>query len=178
MARTSSTSSGRVAETYTVDTKRVYLVGHSNGAFMSYRMACDHADAIAGIAALNGAMWSDPSKCQPSRPVSVLHIRGTTDQTILNAGGVITGIAYPSTTATVADWVGLNGCPTSPDTSAAPVDLESSVPGAETTISRYPDCRGGSKVELWTIKDAGHIPAFTDAFAPDVFDFLLAQSLT
>ena len=37
-----------VSAQYTVDTQRVYLVGHSNGAFMSFRMACDHADVIAG----------------------------------------------------------------------------------------------------------------------------------
>jgi polyhydroxybutyrate depolymerase len=167
---------GAVAAKYTVDTKRVYLVGHSNGAFMAYRMACDHADAIAGIAALNGAMWSDPAKCQPSRPVSVLHIRGTRDQTIDNAGGVIVGNRYPSTEQTVADWVGLDGCGTTPDTSAAPMDVESSVAGAETTVTRYPDCRGGSRVELWTIQDGGHVPLFTSAFGPAVLDFLLAQT--
>ena len=34
---------------YTVDPKRVYFFGHSNGGFMSYRMACEHADKIAAI---------------------------------------------------------------------------------------------------------------------------------
>src|SRR5580700_7872847 len=37
---------------YDVDEKRVYFVGHSNGGFMSYRMACDHAGDIAAIASL------------------------------------------------------------------------------------------------------------------------------
>ena len=32
---------------YKVDPKRVYFIGHSNGAFMSYRMACEHADMVA-----------------------------------------------------------------------------------------------------------------------------------
>jgi len=47
--------SGLVAEIetrYAIDTKRVYFVGHSNGAFMSYRMACDHADIVTGIMSL------------------------------------------------------------------------------------------------------------------------------
>ncbi len=34
---------------HAVDPKQVYLMGHSNGGFMSYRMACDHADEIAAI---------------------------------------------------------------------------------------------------------------------------------
>src|SRR5262245_36815191 len=35
---------------YSVDPRRIYVTGHSNGGFMSYRMACDHADQIAAIA--------------------------------------------------------------------------------------------------------------------------------
>jgi polyhydroxybutyrate depolymerase len=167
-----------VSAKYTVDSKRVYLFGHSNGAFMSYRMACDHADLIAGIAALNGAMWSDRSRCAPTRPVSVLHIRGTNDTTIANAGGAISGNTYPSTTQTVADWVTLDGCDPAPDPEPGTFDLETTIAGPETTVTRYPACRGGSRDELWSIKDAGHIPSFTPAFAPAVFDFLLAQSLT
>jgi polyhydroxybutyrate depolymerase len=166
-----------VSAKYTVDTRRVYLFGHSNGAFMSYRMACEHADVIAGIAALNGAMWSDLSKCAPSRPVSVLHIRGTTDSTIDNDGGVIAGHRYPGTAETVADWVSLDGCGATPEVTPDSLDFESAVAGAETGVSRYPGCREGSRVELWAIKGGRHVPAFSAAFAPAVFDFLLAQSL-
>jgi polyhydroxybutyrate depolymerase len=165
-----------ISTRYTVDTKRVYLVGHSNGAFMSFRMACDHADIITAIAALNGAMWQDLSKCRPSRPVGMLNIRGTADTTIAFAGGGITGHAYPSTETTVADWVGLDGCAGAPDTTTAPLDLDSVLPGAETTVSRYRGCQGGATVELWTMKDGGHVPAVGPAFVPAVLDFLLAQS--
>src|SRR5688572_2092944 len=30
-----------------VDDRRVWLIGHSNGGFMAYRMACDHAGTVA-----------------------------------------------------------------------------------------------------------------------------------
>jgi len=165
-----------ISTQYTVDPRRVYLVGHSNGAFMSFRMACDHADIITAIAALNGAMWNDLTKCNPSQPVSVLNIRGTGDSTILFGGGAIAGHAYPSTETTVADWVGLDGCGDALTTSAPPLDLDASLPGAETTVSRYGGCRGGSAVDLWTMKDGMHVPAIGPAFVPAVLDFLLAHS--
>jgi polyhydroxybutyrate depolymerase len=165
-----------VAAKYTVDTRRVYLFGHSNGAFMSFRMACDQAGVFTAIAALNGAMENNVSDCRPSRPVSVLNIRATNDNTIVNSGGQINGNTYPSTAQTVADWVQLDACQATPQTRPEPLDLESAVSGPETTVASYPGCAGGSRVELWTIQGSGHVPAFTAAFAPAVFDFLLASS--
>ena len=68
-----------IARRFAVDRKRIYLVGHSNGGFMAYRMACQSADLIAGIASLAGTTFLDPSRCAPSEPVNILHIHGTAD---------------------------------------------------------------------------------------------------
>ena len=43
-----------IKATVNVDPKQVFFIGHSNGGFMSYRMACDHADLVAGIVSLAG----------------------------------------------------------------------------------------------------------------------------
>jgi poly(3-hydroxybutyrate) depolymerase len=40
---------------YSVDNNRVYLIGHSNGRFMSYRTAYENSGTIAAIASLTGA---------------------------------------------------------------------------------------------------------------------------
>ena len=103
----------------TVDPKRIDVVGHSNGAFMSYAMACTHADTIAAIVSLAGATFKDPAACAPKTPVAVLEIHGTTDDTIYFDGGVITlpgghsmG-AYPGARATVATWAKYDACKTS-----------------------------------------------------------------
>lgn len=40
-----------------VDRSRVYFVGHDNGGFMAYRLACDHSDKIAAIAVLSAATF-------------------------------------------------------------------------------------------------------------------------
>jgi polyhydroxybutyrate depolymerase len=160
---------------YSVDTTRVYLVGHSNGAFMDYRMACDHADLITAIAPLNGAMWLDTSKCKPSGPVSVLDIRSTSDETIMYNGGNIIGHKYPSAAVTEADWLAFDHCGKKA-TTGTPLDLDTTLPGAETTVATYASCAGGSTVEVWTIKGGTHIPVFNDTYASNVMDVLLTHS--
>ncbi|MEO7094385.1 MAG: alpha/beta fold hydrolase, partial [Polyangiales bacterium] len=57
---------------YNVDPKRVYLVGHSNGGFMSHRAACELSPRIAAIVSLAGAQWKNAAKCAPTSPVSIL----------------------------------------------------------------------------------------------------------
>jgi polyhydroxybutyrate depolymerase len=165
----------RIEATYRVDSRRVYLIGHSNGAFMAFRMACDHADQITAIATLNGAMWQDLSRCKPTNPVSVLDIRATADQTIRYAGGKILNSVYPSAAVTDADWREFDGCATTA-TKAPALDLVTDLPGAETSVQRYTGCAAGSTVETWTINGGVHIPSFKDGFATKVMAFLLSRA--
>ena len=78
-----------LARQYVVDRKRIYVTGHSNGGYMSHRMACDHADLIAGIASLAGMTFLDPNTPRPSQPVNVLQIHGTADEVVPYAGGAL-----------------------------------------------------------------------------------------
>ena len=160
---------------YNVDPKRIYFVGHSNGGFMSHRMACDHADKVAAIVSLAGAMVEDLSLCEPANPVAVLQIHGTADDTILYDGGSILGNSYPSAKNTVLDWVGLDNCSTTEDVSAAPLNLDTGLAGDETTITKYEGCDPGGHAELWTLAAGGHIPALDSGFAGHVVDFLYAH---
>lgn len=161
---------------YTVDPKRVFFIGHSNGAFMSYRMACDHADQIAAVASLAGAMPSNMAMCAPTQAVSIVEIHGTSDATIVYGGGMIGTHGYPSATTTVSDWVTLDGCAATADTSAPALDLESTIAGNETAVTKYAaGCRAGGHAELWTINGGGHIPALSSTFTTAVIDFLYAH---
>jgi polyhydroxybutyrate depolymerase len=161
---------------YSIDPKKVFLIGHSNGGFMSYRMACDHADQIAAIAVLAGEMPNDVSMCKPKQPVSVLQIQGTADMSISYTGGMINGNAYPGAATSVSDWVTLDGCSATADTSSPNLDLDTQLPDAETTVTKYGSCMPGGAAELWTIMGGGHIPNLTPDFTPDAVGFLLAHA--
>jgi polyhydroxybutyrate depolymerase len=165
----------QVQAEYNVDPQRIFLVGHSNGGFMSYRMACDHADTIAAIVSLAGATFSDTSKCNPTEPVNVLEIHGTADGTIPYEGGVILGNAHPGAKETVADWATYNQCTGAAVDDTTPVDLEAGIAGDESTITRYADCPAGGAVELWTIPGGAHIPGLAATFGADIVDFLFAH---
>jgi polyhydroxybutyrate depolymerase len=168
-----------VRSRYSVDPGRVYLIGHSNGAFMAYRMACEHADEITAVVSLAGAAPDDPARCTPARPVSVVQIHGTADGTIYFDGGTNAGQPYPSAAATVGRWRHLDGCADQATASVPPLDLVSDLPGPETTVTSYQaGCRAGTRVELWSIAGGGHVPALTANFTPAVLDFLLARTAT
>ncbi len=172
-----------------IDPRRVFVVGHSNGAFMSYRMACDHADTIAAIVSLAGAPPANPAACRPSEPVAILQIQGNADDQVRVEGGSLAGNlaagddrlkAYPPLEASLAEWATLDGCSSARTPSTMTLDLVGSLIGAdgpnETVVSAYESCRPGGAVELWMIQGGGHGPDFTDDFGARVVDFLLSHA--
>ena len=164
-----------VQSSYNVDPKRTFFVGHSNGGFMSYRMACDRADMVAAIVSLAGATWDDNTKCNPSEPVSVLQIHGTADGTIGFEGGTLLGNDHPGARETVASWSANNGCTGSATELPTLLDLEANIAGDESIATQFSGCPVGGAVELWVIPDASHIPAVSTTFGADIIDFLFAH---
>ena len=163
-----------VKEQYQVDERRVYLIGHSNGGFMSYKTAHEHSDVIAGIASLAGAE-ATVAQSAPEHPVHILQIHGTADGTIAYNGGDIQGNAYPSAEESVSRWAAYNGC-SAEGTVTAMLDLDVSLEGLETTVTRYSDdCQAGGSAELWTIADGAHIPQISAVFPEKVVAWLLAR---
>lgn len=155
---------------WNVDPARVYFMGHSNGGFMSYRMACNHADVVAGIVSIAGSSVHDVADCQPSQPVSVLQVHGTLDTVI----SYPTGLMGPGAEALIDRWVGFNNC----DTAAIPdvkADYDTNVIFDETERSWYRGCDGGTEVGLWKMVASLHVPIFKDEFMPDVLTWLFTH---
>jgi polyhydroxybutyrate depolymerase len=165
-----------VRAAYNVDEKRIYLIGHSNGGFMSYRMACDHADIIAAIVSLAGATFSNAANCNPSEPVHVLQIHGDADGTIQYGGGDILGTAYPGAIESVEQWASGASCDLNQVSDGGTLDLDTGIAGDETSVARYDQgCASGGSAELWTIAGGAHVPDLGANFAGEVVDFMLAH---
>ena len=159
-----------VKSLYTVDGNRIFLIGHSNGGFMSHRMAYDHPDTIAAIVSLAGGSLLEMNGPTPQRPVNILQIHGTKDATVKYEGGNFRGgVSYPSANETVEKWVAHNGADGDKNLLEEKLDLEKSLAGNETTITRF-DKNGN--IELWTIHDGGHVPTLSDGFTRHVIEWL------
>jgi len=140
-----------------VDPRRVYATGISNGAMFSYRLACDLPGVFAAVAPVAGAMPTDLAPaCDHTEPVSVLALQGTADPLMPYAGG---GVARRrgrvlSATRSIAFWATVSGCAAAPVTTLEP----DRAPGDGTRVHRtaYGGCRDGRSVELYTIEGGGH----------------------
>jgi len=71
-----------------VDSKRVYATGISNGAMMTYRLACESRLTLAAIGPVAGT-FSVP--CRHPKPTAVLAMHGLTDTRVPFDGGSGTG---------------------------------------------------------------------------------------
>ncbi|MHC4080877.1 MAG: hypothetical protein ACYS15_14645 [Planctomycetota bacterium] len=162
---------------YNVDARSIHFAGHSNGGFMSYRMACDHANLVASIASFAGATFLDPADCAPVEPVYTLQIHGTSDDVINYNGGCIPlGGCYPGAVQTVETWAGYDGCSLVGEPQPDMLDIDAGIPGDETTVVRYDDgCLPGGSAELWTIAGGSHSPNLSADFNRLVLEYLLAH---
>ena len=156
-----------VSSVYKIDPRRIFLWGHSNGGFMAYRMACDHADVIAGIVSLAGAMHLDPADCNPSEPVNVLQIHGDQDSTVLFDGGTVCvgdECGYPGALATVGQWATHNNCSANLTASGERLNIDTSIDGDETRVENQEGCPAGGTADLWVIEGGEHIPPLRGDF--------------
>ncbi len=171
--------SGLVEEAKTFATiDRTYLMGYSNGGFMSYRLACESLPGLAGIASVAGSSFDDPAHCDGATPVSVLQVHGDEDDVIKIDGGLNPDLgpgSHPAASELVARWAKRAGCDM-PAESLPAIGVSRFGSGTETTVTRYRDgCRDGVTIELWTVAGASHFIITKGDFVDRVLDWLFAQ---
>ncbi len=162
---------------------RVFAVGHSNGGFMAYRLACEEVPGLTAIVSLAGGAFADPEDCRVPAPLSVLQIHGTKDQSVLYEGGRLPDHpdpdrqAVPGAKDSVLRWAERAGCDVDNAKFPPRIDTDTAVDGAETSIVRFAEgCADGTVMEFWTIEGGGHIPLVwgTD-FTPGILKWLLER---
>jgi len=145
-----------------LDSTRVYVTGHSNGAMMSYRVAIELGHRIAAAAPVGGAMILDGFP--PVRPIPLLHIHSVDDPRALYEGG--RGPNFPGTDHVVdhrpveeglALWRRTNGCPEVPRIVQSVRGRPGSLGAGHTAaLLRWGPCSSGAPVEHWRLTGAGH----------------------
>jgi polyhydroxybutyrate depolymerase len=127
-----------------VDAQRVYATGVSNGASMSYLLACRLGDRIGGFAPVAGSYLTD-LRCDPPRPLSLLEIHGTGDTVAPYAGRRGRTL---SVTALLAAWRERDKCPAT--------GTRKSLRRARATRFDWAPCDADSRVAHIRLTGAGH----------------------
>lgn len=76
-----------IKSNYSVDEKRIYATGLSNGGMMCYLLACELPDKFAAVAPVAATMF-DTVSCNPKSDVSLIIFNSADDQHIPYNGGI------------------------------------------------------------------------------------------
>ncbi len=147
-------------EQYSVDDRRIYVTGISNGGMFSFHAACQMSDRIAAVGLVAAASISQSfDNCEPTEPVAYIAFHGTSDTVVPYGGGpIVPGFdsigEFQSAHEAAEFWATINGCQAEPSKEQLP-DTESgdvSIPYRET----WEPCTSGRQVELITLDGSGH----------------------
>jgi polyhydroxybutyrate depolymerase len=135
---------------FETDPLRQYLVGFSNGGFMSHRLACESSMCFAAIATVSGNM-SDTTflNCQPQFQPAVMHIHGTSDLVVPYNGGSSTGVSVDQC---IEKWRTVLNCDPIPNT----VNMPNTNLFDFSTPQRFSYINGTNVLELIKIEGGGH----------------------
>lgn len=163
----------RALAEHPIDPKRVFVGGVSNGGFMAHRLGCELRTLVSGVVSISGAGPLSRASCPDGPPISVLQIHGNADDIVSYDGGHLFGKAsYPkhvSAEKSAADWAVRLGCGKPAPGEA--LDFEAKLPGRETKVTRFENCRGG-RVELWTVESGSHYIGFRSPSQEAIWRFL------
>ncbi len=137
---------------YPIDRTRIAATGFSNGALLTELLGCRLAKRLTLVAPVAGPLPVSVSpSCRPARPISVLEMHGTADQSIPYGGGPFPGVGGGTTVlsapATAARWASLDRCTRHGQTADR---------AQATIVTTYSTCRAHAVVQLRSLQGAGH----------------------
>jgi len=142
-----------------IDPHRVFVTGHSNGAALTYRLALERPDLVAGIAAVSSNLpTADNMACKAQNvPTPVMVINGTADPVSYYNGGRRPGSPNGpalSTKATMEYFAKMNGQTGEPEVTRLPHMRNNDPTAVERTAWTAPD---KPPVILYTVLGGGHV---------------------
>jgi polyhydroxybutyrate depolymerase len=141
----------RVTTDYSIDPRRVYVTGFSNGACMTFRVGAEISERFAALAPVAGLLRFEDPRPAFARPT--LFLIGSADPLIPLAGGEVTSpwdgtvIQRPPVGQTLARWAEAIGCPSEP----AQVTSRDGV-----QISEYGPGRDNATISVYVVDGLGH----------------------
>lgn len=152
---------------HAADPERVFVTGISNGAMMTFRVACELAHKIAGAGAIIGLMPDNPAyQCKPSRPVPMMIVAGTADPMVPYGGGDVLGDdkgTVLSAHVSRAKWAEMNGC----EGADFQQTIDHADDGTRVQELRHTRCRDDAEVVLFSVEGAGHTSPSGDQYLPE-----------
>jgi polyhydroxybutyrate depolymerase len=144
---------------YTIDTNKIYICGFSNGGFMTQRFACQLNQRYAAMASLGSIMDTTLfASCNPTRPIPMLFMLGTSDPFVPCNGGPMIGSG--SVTPIVGMDTLLNFWKTNNNclASISPINLPDIDPTDTSTVTvfSFTNCSCNSDILFYRINGGGH----------------------
>jgi polyhydroxybutyrate depolymerase len=144
---------------FRIDTRRIYMVGFSNGGMLTYLYSAERTHRLAAAAVLAASLagrsssesswWQTP---QPSEPLPMIIFHGLDDTVVPYKGGVSPRKGgqreYASVPDSVQFWVENNNCRKD--------SIEDKLYEGRITRKSWADIQGENRVVLYSIDNWGH----------------------
>jgi polyhydroxybutyrate depolymerase len=139
------------AQRFGINTHRVFLTGISNGAEMSFRVAAERPDLVAGIAPISGPLATVSADLKG--PVPVVDFHGDADGFAKYGGGEgkVSKVMFRSVPETLAIWAKENGVSPTPTITKLP-----DIADDGTAVERYDFGPGLAPLVHYRIIGGGH----------------------
>jgi polyhydroxybutyrate depolymerase len=147
---------------HNADPSRIFVMGMSNGAMMTFRVAIELGNQLAGFATVSGSMASLSSCPQPTVPLSALIISGTSDPLVPYTGGNVHFMTSTSRGGIIgieqstSIWRNLDQLPSSPTSISKLPHLDAEDP-TSATLTIWGNNPKDLQVELLRIENGGHM---------------------
>lgn len=135
---------------YAVDSKRIYIAGHSNGGMMAYRLGISLDNKVAGIGVSAGLLGKYLVADSSSSPVTLVAFHGKSDTVVpydASEGDMNYRRDYLSAPASVSVYAKHDGCDSASETTKS---------NGNVVEENYTGCDAGSAVVFVTINNLSH----------------------